>query len=81
MPETKFSWNIMNLQLFSGLQQTGGGGLRERLRAQEKRVSTGKRAKSENKVRTKKQFNKKMSKITMESVSARPTFANDSSKL
>ena len=39
------------------------------------------KAKSESKVRTKKQFNKKMSKITMESVSARPTFANDSSKL
>ena len=69
----------MNLQLFSGLQQTGGGGggvARAVTSARKTR-----KAKSESKVRTKKQFNKKMSKITMESVSARPTFANDSSKL
>ena len=69
----------MNFQLFSGLQQTGGGGggvARAVTSARKTR-----KAKSESKVRTKKQFNKKMSKITMESVSVRPTFANDSSKL
>ena len=68
----------MNLQLFSGLQQTGGGGGVARAVTSARKT---RKAKSESKVRTKKQFNEKMSKITMENVSARPTFANDSSKL